>query len=121
MSLLTKKYGQNIDLYWDDGLAAFNAKPREMEQIKKGICKVYYDNDLKTTVEANTTKVNFLDVHLTSEVRNTTLTKKRATSHHQSIKNPPFILESINKSLSDISSDGECFDNAKGIYQEALD
>ena len=64
MSLLTKNYGQNIGLYRDDGLAAFNAKPREMERIKKEICKVFRDNGLKITVEANTTKVNFLDVTL---------------------------------------------------------
>ena len=64
LSLLTKKYGQNIGLYRDDGLAAFNAKPREIKNIKKGICKVFRDNDLKITVEANTTKVNFLDVTL---------------------------------------------------------
>ena len=38
LSLLTKKYGQNIGLYRDDGLAAFNVKPREMENIKKEIC-----------------------------------------------------------------------------------
>ena len=62
LSLLTKKYGQNIGLYQDDGLAAFNGTPQEIEKIKKGICKVFYDNDLKITVEANTTKVNFLDV-----------------------------------------------------------
>ena len=62
--LLTEKYGQNIGLYRDDGLAAFNAKPQEMEMVKKGICKVFRDNDLKITIEANTTKVNFLDVTL---------------------------------------------------------
>ena len=64
LSLLTKKYGQNIGLYRDDGLAAFNAKPREMERIKKEICKVFRDNGLKITVEVNTDKVNFLDVTL---------------------------------------------------------
>ena len=35
-----------------------------MENIKKEICKVFQDNNLKITVEANTTKVNFLDVTL---------------------------------------------------------
>ena len=64
LSLLTKKYGQNIGLYRDDGWAAFKGTPREIEKIKKGICKVFRDNDLKITVEANTTKVNFLDVTL---------------------------------------------------------
>ena len=32
---LLKKYGQNIGLYQDDGLAAFNMKPCEMEKSKK--------------------------------------------------------------------------------------
>ena len=35
LSLLKKKYGQNIGLYQDDGLAAFNMKPCEMEKSKK--------------------------------------------------------------------------------------
>ena len=44
---------------------------------------------------------------------------------HKESNHPPSILknipESINKRLSDISSDKECFDSAKAIYQEALD
>ena len=53
LSLLTRKYGQNIGLYRDDGLAAFNVNSREIEKIKKGICKVFGD-ELKITVKANT-------------------------------------------------------------------
>ena len=64
MCIFTFLYGQNIGLYRDDGLAAFNGTPQEIEKIKKGICNVFCDNDLKITVEANTTKVNSLDVTL---------------------------------------------------------
>ena len=64
LSLLTEKYGRNIGLYRDDGLAAFNEKPHEIEKIKKELCKIFRDNELKITVEANKTKVNFLDVTL---------------------------------------------------------
>ena len=64
MCIFTFLYGQNIGLYRDDGLAAFNGTPQEIEKIKKGICNVFCDNDLKITVEANTTKLNFLDVTL---------------------------------------------------------
>ena len=64
LSLLTETYGRNIGLYRDDGLAALNAKPHEIEKIKTELCKVFPDNDLKITVEANKTKVNFLDVTL---------------------------------------------------------
>ena len=44
---------------------------------------------------------------------------------HRKSNHPPSILknipESINKRLSEISSDKECFDSAKQVYQEALD
>ena len=35
LPLLTKKYGQNIGLYRDDGLAAFNGTPQEIEKINQ--------------------------------------------------------------------------------------
>ena len=50
-----------MDIY---GLTAFNSKPQRIEKIKKGFCKIFRENDLKITVEANVTKVNFLDVTL---------------------------------------------------------
>ena len=128
LSLLTKKYGHNIGLYRDDGLAAFNMKPREIERIKKGICKVFRDHDLKITVEANTTRVNFLDVtlDLRSEKFYPYMKEGNIPLYvHKESNHPPSILrnipESINKRLSEISSDKECFDSAKGVYQEALD
>ena len=49
LSLLTEKYGQNLGVYRNDGLAALNGTPQEIEKIKKGICKVFRDNDLKIT------------------------------------------------------------------------
>ena len=127
LSLLTKKYSQNISLYRDDGLAAFNGTPQEIEKIKKGICKVFRDNDLKITVEANTTKVNFLDVTLDLKSGKYYPYTKEGNIPlyvHTKSNHPPTILknipESINKRLSEISSDKECFDNTKPIYQEAL-
>ena len=100
LSLLTKKYGQNIGLYRDDGLAAFNAKPREMERIKKEICKVFRDNGLKITVEANTTKVNFLDVTL--DLRSGKFYPYIKEGNiplyvHQESNHPPSILRNIQK------------------------
>ena len=49
LSLLTQKYGSNIGLYRDDGLSAFNKTPQEIERIKKDLCKIFRDNDLKPT------------------------------------------------------------------------
>ena len=127
LSLLTKKYGQNIGLYRDDGLAAFNRKPQEIEKIKKELCKIFCDNDLKITVEANTTIVNFLDVTLDLKSGKCYPYTKEGNIPlyvHKNSNHPPSILKNIpkfiNRRLSEISSDKECFDNAKHVSQEAL-
>ena len=48
LSCLTKKYGNSIGQYRDDGLAAFNSNPQQIERIKKGFCQIFRENDLKT-------------------------------------------------------------------------
>ena len=60
LSELAPEYGNDIGLYRDDGLAAFNKTPRETENIKKHICKVFSDHNLKLTFEANKKCVNYL-------------------------------------------------------------
>ena len=55
---------KQIGLYRDDGLGAFQQTPKEIEGIKKDICKVFRNNGLKITIEANKKIVNFLDVTL---------------------------------------------------------
>ena len=64
LSLIKKKHGNNIGLYRDDGLGAFNTTPQNVETIKKSICKIFEMNGLKITIEANLDEVNFLDVTL---------------------------------------------------------
>ena len=51
-------------MYRDDGLGAFRESPRRVENIKKKICKVFNDNGLKITIEANKKIVDLLDVTL---------------------------------------------------------
>ena len=127
LSCLTKKYGNSIGLYRDDGLAVFNSNPQQIERIKKGFCQIFRENDLKITVEANTTKVNFLDVTLDLQSgKHYPCTKEGNIPLyvHKKSNHPPSILknipESINKRLSEISSDKESFDKAKETYQDAL-
>ena len=59
LSQLSAEYGNDIGLYRDDGLAAFDKPPREIESIKKGICKVSSNNNLKITIEANKKCVSY--------------------------------------------------------------
>ena len=56
-----------IGLYRDDGLAATSARPRQVEILKKKICKVFSEHNLKITIEANMKVVNFLDITLDLE------------------------------------------------------
>ena len=64
LSKLTPVVGNNIGLYRDDGLVALNKTPREIENIKKYICKTFNEHNLKLTIEANMKCVNFLNVTL---------------------------------------------------------
>ena len=119
--------GNDIGLYRDDGLAAFNRLPREIEAIKKHICKVFGAHNLKLTIEANKKCVNFLDVTLdlcsTSykpymKPGNTPQYVNRQSNH------PPSVLsripEAINRRLSHISPDKQSFEAACPPYHDAL-
>ena len=52
----------NVGLYRDDGLAITNATPRDTENIKKEICRIFNNNGLRITIDANKQIINFLDV-----------------------------------------------------------
>ena len=126
LSLLTDKYGQSIGLYRNDGLAAFKKTLQEIEKIKKELCKIFRENDLKITIEANKSIVNFLDITLDLQSsKHYPYTKGNVPLYVCKKSNyPPSILknipDSINKWLSEISLDRECFDKAKPMYEEAL-
>ncbi|KAK3737000.1 hypothetical protein QZH41_006438 [Actinostola sp. cb2023] len=128
LSLLQTKHGAAIGLYRDDGLGFFKEPPREMEKIKKSICKIFKENELSITIEANKKVINFLDVTLdlnSGQYRpymkpNNTLQYVNTDSNH-----PPTVLknipEGINKRLSEISSNETVFNKAAPVYQKALD
>ena len=78
-SLLSQlqKLNINIGLYRYDGLAISNTTPRDTENIKKEICRVFNHNGLRITIEANKQTINFLDI--------TFNLKKTPTSPSQSL------------------------------------
>ena len=121
---------KQIGLYRDDGLGAFQQTPKEIEGIKKDICKVFRNNGLKITIEANKKMVNFLDVTLNldkgsyepyTKPNNTPIYVHRESNHpHSILKSIPLAIN-IFKRLSEISSNKESFDKAAPIYQQALE
>ena len=127
LSHLPTAYRNDFGLYRDDGLGGFNALRREIEKIKKEICKVFNDNKLKLTIEANKKCVNFLDI--TFDLRSGTFkpyTKPGNVPQYVNVQSnhSPSILrripETINQRLSRISSDKQSFDASTRPYQEAL-
>ncbi len=111
---ITMKYGNDFGLYRNDGIGISNKSSREVELIKKDLCAIFRKYGLKITIEVNKKCIDFL--HVTFNLTNgkhTPYTKPNNTplyihskSNHPTviIKNLP---ESINKRLSDISSDEE--------------
>ena len=119
--------GNDIGLYRDGGLAAFKKSPREIEGIKKYICKAFSDHNLKLTIEANKKCINFLDVTL--DLRSTSYKPYMKPGNipqyvNRQSNHPPSVLrripEVINRRLSHISSDKQSFEAACPSYQEAL-
>ena len=116
-----------IGLYRDDGLAATPATPRQVDILKKKICKVFSDNNLRVTIEANLKIVNFLDV--TFDLERDLFMPYMKENHtpvyvHSQSNHPPLILknipEGVNRRLSKISASKDVFDRACPPYQEAL-
>ena len=122
-----QKLGLKIGLYRDDGLAAGYQTPRQLELTKQKICKIFKDNQLSITIEANLKVVNFLDVTLDL---NTGLYKPFMKNNDTPIyvnknsNHPPSILKNIptavNKRLSKISANERVFKDAAPPYQNAL-
>ena len=109
----------NVGLYRDDGLAITNASPRDTENTKKEICRIFNNNGLRITIEANKQIINFLDVTFNLNQNtyqpftkpNTELQYVHRESNHPPIttKNIP---AGINRRLSSLSSYKASFDQA---------
>ncbi len=127
LSKLTPLIGNSIGLYRDDGLAASNKTPREIENIKKTICKTFSDHNLKLTISANMKRVDYLDItlDLLSETYKPFKKPGNVIQYvNRNSNHPPSIIrsipEAINRRLSNISSDRQSFESAIPPYQEAL-
>ena len=118
----------NLGLYRDDGLGVCALTNRQVDIIKKEICKIFEKHNLRITIEVNKKVVDFLDVTFNLDTgdfkpfmkpNDTPLYVNRNSNHPPSIiKNLP---AGINKRLSSISATEGVFKNAIPPYQEALE
>ena len=127
LTQLPQNLTSSIGLYRDDGLAICKGSPRQIENTKKTICRIFKNNNLKITIEANKQIIDFLDVTLNLKDNshkpylkpgNTILYVHKQSNHPKTIiKNIP---ENINNRLSSLSSDEQQFKNTIQPYQDAL-
>ena len=109
----------NIGLYRDDGLAITRQTPREVELTKKILCKISRENDLRITVEANKTVVDFLDITLNLRTGAYKPYKKPndpINYIHCESNHPPSIIQNLPKGIGIRLSTNA---SSKEIFQEA--
>ena len=127
LSKLQDVCGATVGLYRDDALCYSNLSPKKVEDMKKRICKIFKDLNLRITIEANQKVTNFLDV--TFDLNNASYKPYIKPNNeikyvHALSNHPPTILKnvppSINHRLEAISSNEAVFDQCTKPYQEAL-
>ena len=101
--------------------------PRQLENTKKNVCRIFKEVGLKVTVEANKKIVNFLDLtfDLTLGVYSPYSKPNDIPLYvHKQSNHPPGILnnipKAINKRISENSSNEEIFNKAAPKFQETL-
>ena len=124
---LLKDVFPNVGLYRDDGLGVSSATCRQIEMMKKKVCKIFEENGLKVTIEANAKQVNFLDVtlDLTNGIYKPYMKENNVPIYvHTKSNHPPNVIKNIplgiNRRLNSISANKEVFESAAPDYQEAL-
>ena len=119
---------KDVGLYRDDGLAVLrNQSLTEDNRKAKEITKLFHGLGLKVTTEINEKCANFLDVTFNLEDESyrpftkpnniTSYVNKRSNHPRNIIKRIP---DTINKRLSNISSNEQQFEATAQEYQDAL-
>ena len=101
--------------------------PRQVDKIKKEICKIFGNYDLKITIDVNHKIVNFLDVTFSLEsglFKPFMKPNDNPVYVHKKSNHPPAITQnlpqSVNRRLSSISANEWVFKDAIPPYQQAL-
>ena len=95
--------------------------------MRKQITKIFNSVDLKITVETNLKSVNFLDVNLNLETKVHKPYRKPNDCPmyvHADFNHPPNIIRNIpaaiERRISTLSSNADVFNEASGLYNDAL-
>ena len=128
--LLSKLQNLGVDvcLYRDDGLAGSYLDPDKTEDVKKEICRIFDEYDLKVKIEANKKVIHYLDVTLSLDdgsYKPYSKPNSKPLYVHKQSNHPPAVKKNlplmVNKRLNMLSSSEEMFRSESQIYQEALE
>ena len=117
----------NVGAYRDDVLATSSLTPFQLEKAKQQVIEVFQGHGLKVKAIANTRVANFLDItlDLNNKVHRpymkpgTQLEYVHVNSNHPRHVTKNAVAET-SKRLSNLSSNKDIFEAAKGPYEEAL-
>ena len=117
----------NLGIYRDDGLGVCALTSRQIEKMKKEMCQIFENHNLKITLDVNHKIVDFLDVtfDLDSGIFKPFIKPNDSPLYINNLSNhPPSILKnlpaSVNRRLSNISSNEGVFSEALPPYKNAL-
>ena len=119
-NLVSYLESEAIGLYRDDGLGVFKKKSGpESEKIKKSIQGIFWEKELKITIQCNLKIVDYLDVtfNLTdSSYRPFNKTNNEINYIHKQSNYPPSIIKqlplSVERRLSKFSSNEKIFNDS---------
>ena len=121
-------FGSYIGLYRDDGLSIFkNCSGLQMEKIKKHLQKVFKNNGLDVIIECDMKVLNYLNV--TFNLNDGTYRPYQKPDNiiqyiHVESNHPPNIIKqipkTIEKRLSQLSSNEEIFNESAPFYEDKL-
>ena len=128
LNKLREKFGNNIRLYRDDGLALIEGTSLRMaDKARKDLCSAFQEFGLKITAEVNYKTVNFLDITL--NLANESYKTYRKPNNeilyiHKESNHPPSITKhlpaAIKRRIASLSSDKQAFDSVAHAYDNAL-
>ena len=128
LNKLREKFGNNIGLYRDDGLALIEGTSlRIADKARKDLCSAFQEFGLKITAEVNYKTVNFLDITL--NLANESYKPYRKPNNeilyiHKESNHPPSVTKhlpaAINRRIASLSSDKQAFDSVAHAYDNAL-
>ena len=116
--LLSKLQNLGVDvcLYRDDGLAGSYLDPDKTEDVKKEICRIFDEYDLKVKIEANKKVIHYLDVTLSLDdgsYKPYSKPNSKPLYVHKQSNHPPAVKKNlplmVNKRLNMLSSSEEMF------------